>query len=123
MILVDSSIWIDHIAKPDETLTGLLSANQVVTHPFVIGEIAVGQMRRRDEVLAGLETLPSVDVAAHENVMYLIERHQLFGRGIGYVDVHLLAAVRLTPGSMLWTRDRRLAAAARHVNIETHFRR
>ena len=117
MILVDSSVWIDHLRARDEMLSASLADGKVLSHPFVIGEVALGTIRPREAVLASLQKLPSATVAAHGDVMHLIERYRLFGRGIGYVDAHLLAAVRLTPPAMLWTRDRRLLAVAINLGL------
>jgi predicted nucleic acid-binding protein len=117
VILVDSSIWIDHIRAPDELLTTLLARHEVVAHPFVIGEVALGNFRNRQAVLASLEELPGAELATDEDVINLIEQHRLYGRGIGYVDAHLLAATRLTPATSLWTRDRRLRDIAAELQI------
>lgn len=112
MILVDSSIWIDHLRHADTELLHLLEQDKVLCHPFVIGEVACGQLRQRATVLAQLGDLPAATVSTHDEALALIDRHALAGRGIGWVDVHLLAAVLLTLPAALWTRDRRLAAAA-----------
>ncbi|HWD59909.1 MAG TPA: PIN domain-containing protein [Stellaceae bacterium] len=117
MILVDSSIWIDHIRAPDELLTALLTRHEVLGHPFVIGEVAVGSIRNRDAVLASLQELPGAPIATDGDVLNLIEQHRLHGRGIGYVDAHLLAASRLTRGTSLWTRDRRLRDIATELGL------
>ena len=98
-------------------LSASLADGKVLSHPFVIGEVALGTIRPREAVLASLQKLPSATVAAHGDVMHLIERYRLFGRGIGYIDAHLLAAVRLTPPAMLWTRDRRLLAVAINLGL------
>jgi predicted nucleic acid-binding protein len=90
----------------------------VITHPYVIGELACGNLRNRDEILALLAALPSGVVATHEETLVFVERQRLMGRGIGYIDAHLLASVTLTPGSRLWTRDRRLAAVAAETGLE-----
>lgn len=108
MILVDTSIWIDHLRANDEALVHWLNLGQVLTHPCVVGEIALGNLKKRESVLGALSELPSVSVATDQEVISFIENNQLFGQGIGYVDAHLLAAVRLTPGVALWTRDKRL---------------
>ena len=92
MILVDTSVWIDHLRKGDRGLAALLTASGVLMHPFVIGELACGNLRKRDEVLALLKDLPRVAVASDDEVLFFIERNALMGRGLGYVDVHLLAA-------------------------------
>lgn len=112
MILVDTSVWVDHLRNGDAALVRLLDAGRVLVHPFVVGEVALGRLRRRSMVLAALADLPRAQVATDEEAMNFIERHALHGHGIGYVDVHLLAAVRLTAGATLWTLDRRLHAAA-----------
>lgn len=117
MILVDTSVWVDHLRKRDERLAGLLEQGSVLAHPFVIGEIALGTLRRRDVVLGALRHLPSAIVANEGEVLRFIEQNALFGHGIGYVDSHLLAAVRLTPGARLWTRDKRLHGIARQLDL------
>lgn len=117
MILVDTSVWIDHLRQGDEDLARLLNAGQVLAHPFVIGELALGNLQKRDTVLNALTGLPQTSVATDEEVMCFITQHALFGMGIGYVDAHLLAAVRLSHGAMLWTRDRRLLGAAVRLGL------
>lgn len=117
MFLVDSSVWIDHFRQADSILLRALADDQLVMHPFVIGEIALGSVKDREQVVANLYDIHRTEVAEHEEVMTLIERYRLFGRGIGYVDAHLLAATLLTPGSRLWTRDRRLHDAADQLGI------
>jgi predicted nucleic acid-binding protein len=112
VILVDSSVWIDHLRRDDEILTDLLDREQVVTHPFIIGELAIGNLRPRAEVLTFLQDLDRVIVAHDDEVLRFIEHEHLFGLGVGYVDAHLLASARLTPDTFLWTRDKRLLAAA-----------
>ena len=101
MILVDTSVWVDHLRRGDEALAGLLEAGRVLAHPFVIGELALGNIPRRDLVLRALQDLPQANVATDREVLYFIDRHRLFGLGIGYVDAHLLAAVSLTAGDRL----------------------
>jgi predicted nucleic acid-binding protein len=117
VILVDTSVWVDHLQRGDERLISLLDAGEVLGHPFVIGELALGNLRNRDAVLSDLRDLPRVVLAEHEDVLELINRQALFGRGIGYVDAHLLAAARLTNGSRLWTLDRRLQAVAAQLGL------
>lgn len=117
MILVDTSIWIDHIRSPDPLLSQLLSDDQVLGHGFVVGELALGSIGQREAVLAAYRQLPRAIVAEHEEVLRLIGQRRLFGRGIGYVDVHLLASALLTPDARLWSRDRRLAAAAEALGV------
>jgi hypothetical protein len=117
VILVDSSVWIDHLRRGDEVLTDLLDQQQVLMHPFVIGELALGHLQPRDVVLRMLHDLDWVIVARDDEVMRLIEHESLFGLGLGYVDAHLLTAARLTPGTLLWTRDKRLSAAAEKLLV------
>lgn len=112
MILADTSVWVDHLRSGDPTLATLLDLNQVMIHPWVIGELALGHLSQRGEVMGLLAHLPQATVATATEVLTLIESDQLHGTGIGYVDAQLLAATRLTPGTRLWTRDRRLSAAA-----------
>ena len=117
MILVDTSVWIDHLRAGDEQLTQWLGAGQVLAHPFVIGELALGNLRNRDTVLSALQDMPHAVVATELEVMRFIDQKGLFGLGIGYIDAHLLAAAMLTPGSLLWTRDKRLLAASVQLGI------
>lgn len=112
MILVDTSVWVDHLRSGDAHLADLLERGKVVMHPFVVGEIACGSLTHRASILELLRQLPAAAVAESEEVLGFIERHSLHGKGIGYVDVHLLAAVALTQGASLWTRDKSLQAAA-----------
>jgi hypothetical protein len=120
MILVDTSVWIDHLKTADATLQRLLEAEKVLTHPWVIGEIAVGSFSHRDRILDELNSLPIVTIAEHDEVLHFISNHRLYGLGIGYIDAHLLAAVQLTPGATLWTRDKRLALVAEQLKIAFH---
>lgn len=97
----------------------LLNEGEILTHPFVIGEVALGNLRRREAELAILLDLPRANIAADDEVRELIEEYRLYGGGIGYVDAHLVAAARITPGTLIWTRDRRLAAVASRLNLAT----
>jgi hypothetical protein len=117
LILVDTSIWVRHLRAGNDRLADLLEAGMVLTHAFVIGEIALGNLHRREPVLSALSDLPRSETATDTEVLHFIGRHALFGRGIGYVDSHLLAAVRLTAGAMLWTDDRRLNDAAVELGL------
>jgi predicted nucleic acid-binding protein len=117
VILVDTSVWIEHLRSASAILTELLGDCEVLGHPFVLGELALGNLRQRDEILRVLRRLPQATSASHGEVLQFIERETLFGRGIGYVDAHLLAAVRLTVASKLWTRDRRLQAVATQLGL------
>jgi len=117
MILVDTSIWIDHLRAADERLAGWLGEGQVLAHPFVIGELALGNLHNREVVLQALQDLPQTCVATELEVLRFINEKKLFGAGIGYLDTHLLAAVFLTPGAKLWTRDKHLLAAGTRLGI------
>jgi hypothetical protein len=117
VILVDTSVWVEHLRAGNNALSGLLDGGQVLGHPFVAGEIALGNLRRRDTILRELRELPQAKMASDEEVLLLIDRRALFGRGIGYLDAHLIAAVQLTPGASLWTRDTRLQAVATELAL------
>jgi predicted nucleic acid-binding protein len=112
VILVDTSVWADHLRDGDSSLVGLLQRAEVLCHPWVIGELALGQLSKREEILGLLAGLPQATLATENEVLAVIDLHKLHGRGIGYVDVQLLASTLLTPEARLWTRDKRLAAAA-----------
>lgn len=117
MILVDTSVWVDHLRAGDQALASLLDSALVLVHPFVIGEMALGHLRQSDLVLGALQDLPQAAVATDQEVLAFIRRHALPGLGIGYVDAHLLASTRLTAGALLWTRDRRLLAVAERLAL------
>jgi len=116
VILADTSVWIHHFRHGSERLARLLSEGQVVCHPFVIGELACANLRNRAEILLLLGRLPSAGMASHEEVLALVEGRHLTGRGLGWIDAHLLGAVLLR-GLRLWTLDRRLDAAAADVGV------
>jgi hypothetical protein len=111
VILVDTSVWVHHLRKGDDHLAELLHAGEVASHPFVIGELACGGIRNREVFLALLSALPVLAKAEDAEVLDFIDHHRLMGRGLGLIDVHLLASCMLA-GAGLWTRDRRLAQAA-----------
>jgi len=117
VILVDTSVWAEHIRREVRPLSALLLAGLVLAHPFVIGEIAMGNLRQRDVFLRGLQDLPQAVVATDHEVMRFIDRDRLFGSGIGYVDAHLLAAARLSSGAALWTFNKRLNAVAARLGL------
>ena len=117
MILVDTPVWIDHLHKGVPELAELLESGQVLTHPLVIGELACGGMKNREEFLALLADLPPAVIASPQEALTLIERQGLMGRGLGIVDVHLLASAILTPECRLWTRDRRLRVVADSLEL------
>jgi predicted nucleic acid-binding protein len=117
VILIDTSVWIDHFRSESPFLSDTLDLGEVLTHPFVMGELACGMLRQRREVLHLLADLPQATVASYEEVLHFIEERRLMGKGIGYVDAHLLAAVSLTEGAQLWTHDKRLAAVATDLRL------
>lgn len=117
MILVDTWVWIDHLHRSDPVLIGLLESSAVLRHPMVVGELALGNLRNREELLSSLAGLPSAERATHVEVMHLIESRQLYGDGLSLVDAYLLASVLLTEGAMLWTREKKLHAAAEELGI------
>lgn len=116
MILVDTSVWVDHLRRSDATLARHLDDGNVLMHPFVIGEIACGHLPRRGETLLLMNRLPQAPVVGHGDALGFIDRYALAGRGVGYVDMHMLASALLAQ-TLLWTRDRRLAEAARKLRI------
>lgn len=117
-ILADTSIWIDHFRRREPKLQEILDRGDVVMHPFVIGELLLGHVPRIAEMMEDLKSLPSANVATSEEVLEFVARRKLPGSGIGYVDAHLLAAAALTPEVAVWTRDRRLRAAAQSLGLE-----
>jgi predicted nucleic acid-binding protein len=117
MILVDTSVWVDHLRGGDAVLGERLNHSQVQMHPFVLGELACGNLHNRGEVLRLLKALPQAIVASDEEVLFFIQRNALMGQGIGYVDAHLLAAVALGGSAQLWTRDKRLRSVAKALNL------
>ncbi len=117
MILVDTSVWIDHLRSGEPSLATALEGGRVMMHPFVIGELACGNLANRSEVLELLGDLPAATTATDPEALEFIERRALMGRGVGYIDVHLLASVALSGDARMWTRDRRLAAAAAELEL------
>jgi predicted nucleic acid-binding protein len=115
LILVDTSVWVDHLRTSDAKLAYLLERQQVAMHPFVLGEIACGSLKKRALVFELLADLPTAVVAYAEEILGFIERHALYGEGIGYVDAHLVASTALTEDAKLWTRDKRLLAVAQKL--------
>ena len=115
-MLVDTSVWVEHLRRGDATLGALLLRNEVECHPFIIGELACGSLRRRSQVLSLLQSLPHVPLASHDEVLTFLERHRLMGRGVGWIDVHLLASAAVA-NTQLWSRDRRLAQIARELHL------
>jgi len=112
VILVDTSVWVDHLRKGNRELASLLNEGVVLCHPFVMGELACSHLKNRDEILSLLEALPMSTVAGHEEALYLASDRKLYGKGLGWIDIHLLASALLSK-STLWTKDKALAASAR----------
>ena len=117
MVLVDSSVWIEYLRNGDSTLERLLGSLQVQIHPFVLGELALGSLRERATILDALANLPRVLQAQDAEVLQFIENKKLYGAGVGYVDAHLLASVALNPGTLLWTRDKKLDGVAKKQGL------
>jgi hypothetical protein len=116
MVLVGTSVWVDHFRKGLPELAAQLEAAAVVCHPFVLGELACGNLRNRREIIELLQTLCTCPVAAHEEILQFIESNHLMGLGLGYIDVHLLASAKLT-NLPLWTLDRPLQSAATRLHV------
>lgn len=116
MILVDTSIWISHFRDGKSSLPLLLEEGRVLSHPFITGELACGNLRDRNKILSLMKALPQVTKASHSEVLKLIELYQLMGIGLGYIDIHLLASTFLS-SVKLWTRDRRLKETAQNLGI------
>ena len=120
MILADTSVWIDHLRKKDSTLSALLEAKEIITHAFVVGEIALGSLRQRHIILEYLDDLPRLDMASDQEVRYLIEQEKLFSKGIGYIDAQLIASARLKPDTLIWTRDKRFHDVAGQLGLAAY---
>lgn len=112
MVLIDTSVWIEHLRGKIDTVEDLLTADEVIIHPFVIGEIACGNFTNRGEVLSMLQELPALSVTDDSLVLYFIDQNRLAGLGIGYIDAHLLASAVLEPPTRVFTFDKRFSAAA-----------
>ena len=117
MILIDTSVWIGHLRSGEPLLVAALESARVMMHPFVLGELACGNLANRSEVLGLLGGLPAALTATDPEALAFIERRALMGRGIGYIDVHLLASTALSSDTRLWTKDRRLAAVAMELDL------
>ena len=116
MVLVDTSIWVTHLRQGNRQLETLLMDAEVMCHPFIIGELACGNLKNRDEILSLLKSLPLAPTIEFDEYIFFIERNRLMGIGIGFVDVHLLASAQLTK-IPLWTADRRLKSAATKLDL------
>lgn len=119
MVLVDTSIWVEHLRRGESRLASLLGAADVLCHPFIVGELACGNLRNRREILGLLAALPSLRKATDDEVLLFIERNGMHGRGLGLIDMHLLTSCALT-GKPIWTLDRKLRKAAAEVGVGTH---
>jgi predicted nucleic acid-binding protein len=117
VILADTPVWVNHLRRHNPSLARLLEAGDILGHPFVIAELALGHLGSRNSTLRDLHDLPESVVASHQEVLHFISERRLFGQGIGYVDAHLLAAVQLTVGAALWTHDKRLHAVANRLAL------
>lgn len=117
MVLVDTSIWIDHLRIGNQRLETLLFDTEVACHPYIIGELACGNLKNRDEILDLLQALPSAPTIAPDEFLFFVDRHRLMGQGIGFVDVHLLASALLSD-LLLWTGDKRLLTTTSRFGID-----
>ncbi len=117
MILVDTAVWIDHITAPITELLNRLDTREILVHPMVIGEIACGTMQERPVILSLLQSLPRIGELTHDQVLQEIETGGFMGRGIGYIDAHLLTSVMAQSGASLWTRDQRLKRIAEEMGV------
>lgn len=117
MILVDTSVWIDHLRRGNESLVDLLNAGRVVTHPMVFGELSLGNISKRDSFLELVRNLPVAREATHEEVISFIEKHRMWSKGLGFFDMHILCS-SLIESIPLWTLDKRLASAARAFGLQ-----
>lgn len=117
MILVDTSVWVDHLRLGNPTLSQLLGQGQVSMHPMIIGELVCGNLHNRAQLLSLWRNLPSSAEASHEEAIYLLEAHELMGKGIGFIDLHLLASTQLSTHTRLWTLDKRVAGIAESLGI------
>lgn len=120
-VLADTSIWVDHFRRADVRLAGLLDRGDIVTHPFVIGELLLGGVPKASDMLDDLNTLPKATIASNDEVLDFIVKRKLAGLGIGYVDAHLLASTMLTIEAKIWTHDKRLLAAAGSLKLVADF--
>ncbi len=122
MTLVDTSVWIDHLRAKESELIDLLLSGEVLMHPFIIGELACGNLKNRSNILQLMESLPEATLATNKEVLYFIESNKLMGRGIGYIDAHLLASTALSNHISLWTRDKRLAGLSDSLGLASNLK-
>jgi len=119
MVLVDTSVWVDHLVKGDDQLRDLLANEDVIIHPFIVGELACGNIKNRSEILPLLNSLPCSTIADNIEVMKFIEDNALYGQGLGFIDIHLICACFLSH-SVIWTRDKSLSKVARKFGINIY---
>jgi predicted nucleic acid-binding protein len=115
MVLVDTSVWIDHLVKSDFRLMMLLEDNSVLVHQYIVGELACGNIKNRDEILMLLNSLKKITTVSHDEVLFFIDNHKLFGKGLAYKDIHIIASC-LIEDVLLYTHDTQLARAAKHFD-------
>jgi predicted nucleic acid-binding protein len=120
LILADTSVWVDHLRSVNRELQELLEQGQIVIHPLVIAELALGSLRERAKTLALLDLLPQIKVAQMNEVRLTIEARRLYGLGIGLIDAHLVASILINPSTLLWTRDRRLRKVAESLGLHAN---
>jgi len=120
LILVDTSVWVDHLRNPETTLEQLIRANLVIGHPYVTGEVAVGDIRDWHETVTGLQELRQAQIATETEFLALVAQEKLAATGLGFVDIHILASCRITPDTKLWSRDKRLARHADRLGVGWH---
>jgi len=116
MVLVDTSIWVAHLHKGSRQLAKLLMDAEVMCHPFIIGELACGNLKNRDEIIPLLQSLPMAPTIEFDELLFFIDRNDLIGKGVGFVDVHLLASAQLE-GVTLWTADKKLKSSADQLEL------
>ena len=116
MVLVDTSVWIDHFHKTNLNLSNLLEEGFVFVHPFIIGELACGNIKNRKEIFRLLQSLPQIKVTEHDEIIYFIENNKLYGKGLGYIDIHLLASCKID-NAKLYSRDKKLITVAKELHV------
>ncbi|MCF6270610.1 MAG: type II toxin-antitoxin system VapC family toxin [Melioribacteraceae bacterium] len=122
MILIDSSVWIDHFRNENKLLSLLLSNGAVVIHEFILGELAIGNFKNRKTILSLLDSIPKLSKLTHDEFLYFIENNSFFGKGVGFVDIHILGAAKLN-GVKIWTLDKRLLELAISLNLNYELQR
>jgi predicted nucleic acid-binding protein len=117
MVLADTSVWISHLRENNNNLEFLLNEGIVVCHPFIIDELASGNLKNRQEILSLLRELPEVEMAEHDEILQFIEKNNLMGKGLGLIDIHLLASAVLT-SIPLWTNDKKLKQISAEMKVD-----